>query len=296
MALAIAAASPHFFLPSEWEEIFTAMSTWKRGIDVGWGTKGEAGLAPWAAVLRTGFGWVPTWAALLVLCVLTALRSPRREHRDLAATILAWVIPLSAFLVAQVALQVERYLLPVLLPLASCAGSPVLWQALRGRGTSSIPRLAAVAMAALLCAQLGYHVREDLRRYRAVLHREEHSPSLAFWERLDGEVVSRLPPGTPLRIFGDPSIYVPPERRFEVHFRSRSAEHADIVEVRPDLVLLRRSQIEHYADPASLAVSTDPEQALRAHRFHRDARDDAIPGYRRLMATDFAVAYGRVAP
>jgi hypothetical protein len=151
-------------------------------------------------------------------------------------------------------------------------------------------------MAALLCSQLGYHVREDLRRYRAVLLREENSPSLAFWERLDGEVLSRLPPGTPLRIFGDPSIYVPPERRFEVHFRSRSAEHADIVDVRPDLVLLRRSQIEHYADPASLAVSTDPEQASRAHRFHRDARDDAIPGYRRLMATDFAVAYGRVAP
>jgi hypothetical protein len=296
MLLAIAAASPHFFLPSEWEEILAATSTWKNGIDAGWSTKGQTGFSPWAGVLRQGFGWVSTWLALLTLGCVTACRSPRREHRDLAVMILAWVTPLSVFLVANVALHAERYLLPILLPLASCAGSPLLWRSLTTRGRSPLPRVAASAMGVLLCAQLGSNLQEDLRRYRAVLEREENSPALAFWERFDHEVLSGVAPGTPLRIFRDPYIYVPPEHRFEVHLRWRSSEHADISDVRPDLVLLRNSAIEQYADPESPARSIDRAQATRSHQFYLDASNDAIPGYRRLMATGFAVAYGRVSP
>ena len=191
-------------------------------------------------------------------------------------------------------LQVERYLLPILLPLASCAGSPLLWQSLRGSGRSVAPRIAAAAMGVLLCVQFGFHLHEDLRRYRAVLHREENSPALAFWQRLDAEVLSGIAPEARLRIFRDHYLYVPPERRFEVHLRWRSSEHADIVAVRPDLLLLRNSAIEEFADPASPVTSTDPAQALRSHRFYLDASNDTIPGYRRILATDFAVAYGRV--
>jgi hypothetical protein len=296
MVLAIAAASPHYFLPSEWEKIADALSTWKRGIDVGWGTKGETGLAAWLSTLRSGYGWVSTSAALLALCGFTALRAKQPEHRHLAAMILAWVLPLSGFLIAQVALQEERYLLPILVPLASCAGSPVLWQALRRQPGGNTPRLLAAAFAVLLLAQLGSNLANDMDRYTAVLEREEESPSLAFWRQLDAEVLSQLPPEMPLRIFRDLYVYVPPERRFEVHVRWRATQHTDIEDSPPHLILLRRSMIEQYAEFASVEASTDAEGALRAHRFHRDALDDAIPGYRRLLATDFAVAFGRAAP
>jgi hypothetical protein len=296
MVLAIAAASPHYFLPSEWKEIAESISTWKQGIDVGWGTKGATGLAVWSSTLRSGFGWVLTSVALLALCSLTALRAKHPEHRHLAAVILAWVLPLAGFLIARVALQEERYLLPILVPLFSCAGSPVLWQALRHRSDGYAPRILAAAFAALLLAQLGSNLVQDLSRYTAVLEREEQSPSLAFWRQLDAEVLSQLSPEMPLRIFRDLYVYVPPDRRFEVHVRWRATEWRDIEESQPDLVLLRRSMIEQYADPASVAASTDAEGALRAHHFHREALDDALPGYRRLLATDFAVAFGRAAP
>jgi 4-amino-4-deoxy-L-arabinose transferase-like glycosyltransferase len=296
MLLAIAAASPHYFLPSEWKEIAESVSTWKRGIDVGWGTKGATGLATWSSTLRSGFGWVLTSVALLALCGFTALRAKHPDHRHLAAMILAWALPLAGFLIARVALQEERYLLPILVPLFSCAGSPVLWQTLRSRSNGYAPRILAAAFAALLLAQLGSNLVQDLSRYRAVLEREEKSPSLAFWRQLDAEVLSQLPPEVPVRIFRDLYVYVPPERRFEVHVRWRATEGRDIEESQPDLVLLRRSMIEQYADPASVAASTDAEGALRAHHFHRDARDDRIPGYRRLLASDFAVAFGRAAP
>jgi hypothetical protein len=88
-------------------------------------------------------------------------------------------------------------------------------------------------------------------------------------------------------------IYVPPEPRYESHIRWRSLEYADLRASNPDLILLRRSQIQYFADPDALETSTDPSQAGRSHRFYRDAQDDAIPGYRRLLATGFAVAFGR---
>ena len=86
-----------------------------------------------------------------------------------------------------------------------------------------------------------------------------------------------------------------PDRRLQIHMRFHSTEHTDITEANPDLILLKRSRMDWFAHPASIERSTYPEQAVRAREFYRDARNDTIPGYRRLMETDFAVAYGRAA-
>jgi hypothetical protein len=294
MVFAILAGSPHFFLPSEWEATARGFRFTAFHISTGWGEKATPGVAPWIPLVRSGFGWLTTFAALLVLCVVTALRAPRSEDRGLAVTILAWLIPASFFIVTEIAIHRERYLLPFLLPLASCAGSPVLWNALRGPERAPLQRIAAIAIVVLLGAQLGSNLQRDLRRYDAALHRVENSPSLAFWSRFESEVISRLPPDTHLRIFRDVYVYVPPQRRFEVHVRWRPTGYSEIAETRPNLILLRQAEIERYADPESVDRSLDPEQALRAHAFHRDALEDSIPGYRRIFATDYAVAYSRV--
>jgi len=295
MTLAILAASPHFFLPSEWEEIAAALLSLQRDTHVGWFTKGQIGIAPWVAKLRSGFGWATLWLALTALCVATARRAHRVEHRDLAATLLAWLVPISAYFVAHVGMQHERYLLPMLVPLASCVGSPLLWDRLAGRGGQRAPRLLAIAFVAALCLQWGFHLQEDARRYHAVLHREDGHPALAFWQRVESELLADLPTdsGAHLRVFRDQYLYVPPSRQLEVHIRWHSTSHADIAEARPDLILLKRSNLDHFAAPDAVARSTDVEQAERASRFYRDAEADAIPGYRLLLETDFALAYGR---
>ncbi len=295
MALAILAGSPHWFLPSEWEETIAAIASLARDTHAGWFTRGELGVGPWLGLLRSGYGWIATWAALVTSCAVTARRSQREEHRDLAAMVLAWGIPISIFFVIHVGLQRERYLLSVLVPLASCAGSPLLWDALRGRTESRLPRLAGVAMAALLGLQLVFHLQEDVRRYSAVLYREQNHPAFAFWEQFEREVLAGISPDTSLRIFRDHTLYVAPQRRFQIHMRWHSTEHADITESNPDLILLKRSQMDWFADPASVGKSTDAKQATRVRRFYQDARNDTITGYQRLMETDFALAYGRTA-
>jgi hypothetical protein len=293
MALAILAGSPHWFLPSEWEETIAAIASLQRDTHVGWFTRGEIGVAPWLGLVQSGYGWLATWVALVTLCVMTARRSPREEHRDLAVTILAWVIPLSIFFVVHIGLQRERYLLTLLVPLASCAGSPLLWEALGGTAKSILPRLAAAGMVAMLALQLAFHVAEDARRYAAVLYREHNHPAFSFWNRFEREVLAEIEPDTELRIFRDHKLYIAPDRRFQIHMRWHSTEHADIIDANPDLILLRRSQMDWFADPGSVKKSTDAELAARARRFYQDARNDTIPGYKRLMESDFALAYGR---
>ena len=88
-------------------------------------------------------------------------------------------------------------------------------------------------------------------------------------------------------------MYVRPLPKYEVHLRWRSLEHQDLVEIQPDVILLRQSEIDVYRDESIVAESFDPEQARRSHRFYQDVRNDTVPGYRRIMRTDFGVAFLR---
>jgi hypothetical protein len=156
-------------------------------------------------------------------------------------------------------------------------------------------RLAVYAACALACAvQVASFVREDVARYRKFLHRERYSESLAFFRELDGEVLARVPPGAPLRIFTDSSLYLPPRPGYQVHIQWRSIEDADLRTSRADLVLLRRSELERFRDPSIVGRTLDPAQTQRSYDFYAAAREDGIPGYRRLLETDYAVAFGRV--
>jgi hypothetical protein len=218
-----------------------------------------------------------------------------RQNRRLALTILAWVIPVSFYLVFDVAKTVERYFLPILLPLASCLAAPAPWRRLTRLSSPALRIAAGSAFALVILFQVSVFAVEDVRRYQRVLHREETSASLAFTQQLENEVLSRWAPGESIRIFRDATIYVRPLPKYEVHLRWRGIEHNDLVEIQPDLILLRQSEIDLYQDESIVAESFDPEQARRSWRFYRDVRNDAVPGYRRVMETDFGIALLRAA-
>jgi hypothetical protein len=294
MALTIVVTNPHLMVPEEARKTFEILRGQTELNASGWEVRGETGIASWYEnALSRGFGF--WWLHLLMLtwCVLT-IRFDRKK-RQLALTILAWVLPISLYLVFDVAKTVERYFLPILLPLASCLASPAPWRRLE-RGSSPALRVAAgSAFALVILFQVAVFAVEDVRRYQRVLHREQTNPALDFTRRLENEVLSRWAPGESIRIFRDATVYVRPLPNYEVHLRWRSPEHHDLVEIQPDLILLRRSEIDLFRDESIVAENFDPEQARRSHRFYRDVRNDAVPGYRRIMETDFGVAFLRVA-
>jgi hypothetical protein len=260
----------------------------------GWEVRGETGIASWYEhALSRGFGFWWVHLLMLIWCVLTIRFD--REKRHLALTILAWVLPISLFLVFDVAKTVERYFLPILLPLASCLASPAPWRRLGKISSPALRMAAGSAFALVILFQVSVFAVEDVRRYQHVLHREQTSPSLEFTRRLESEVLSRWAPGESIRIFRNAVMYVRALPNYEVHLRWHGPEHQDLVEIQPDLILLLQSEIDLYRDESIVAESFDPEQARRSHRFYRDVRNDAVPGYRRIMETDFGVAFLRVA-
>ncbi len=293
MAISIIAASPMLFVPGEWEKILAIQGPMQSIIAFGWGERSSAGLAAWVPTLRSGFGGAIALLTFGSLGVAAIWRD--RERRDLAVTILAFALPLCTYVIFVVAYQGERYLLPALLPLASCAGSEVWLRALRSASAPRAARLASAAVALALGSALVQFVPVDLRRYREVLAREGESASLAFYARLERDVLAALPADAQLRILRTAYAYVPPDPRFEVHLRWGGFELGDLSTANPDLVLVRREDLDRYADPTFFERSNDPERARRMYAFYSAAASDALPGYRRLIEDDFALAFGRAA-
>jgi hypothetical protein len=137
-------------------------------------------------------------------------------------------------------------------------------------------------------------VPSDVQRYRDVLDRERASPSLAFYRELERGVIAALPPDASLRILRTPYVYVPPDPRFEVHLRWGGLELGDLAAADPDLVLVRREDLDRYGDPTFFERANEAERAHRMYAFYSAAARDTLPGYRRLLETDFALAFGRV--
>jgi hypothetical protein len=183
-------------------------------IAFGWGERSSTGLAAWLRRCAAA-------TAASSRCPCAGSRSPPlardRARRDLARRS-SRSRSRSRYLIFGVAYQSERYLLPALLPLASCAGSDVWLRALRD---ASAPRARASRRRGGASRSRGVRElrAERSARYRDVLERERASASLAFYRELDAKVISALPATARLRILRTPTVYVPPDPRFDVHLR-----------------------------------------------------------------------------
>jgi len=293
MALAVLAASPMLFVPGEFSKVVAFQATVPAIIGFGWGERSSTGIASWLPTLRSGFGGVSALLACAGIAAVTAARD--RARRDLAAVILAFALPFCAYLFFAVAYHSERYLLPALLPLASCAGSEIWLRTLRDASAPRAARAVSAAAALALVVAFASFVADDVHRYRAVLDREGASASLAFYRELDQKVISALPADARLRILRTPYVYVPPDPRFDVRLRWGGIEPGDLSEANPDLILVSREDLERWGDPTFTARTNDVPRAQRMYAFYSVAARDELPGYRRLFETGFAIAYGRVA-
>jgi hypothetical protein len=292
MVLTIVITNPLLLVPQTARQIMHIQATQAAMNAFGWGVRMSKGPVAWyASVLKNSYGHWLIYLVALAGCVLGIVRNS--ERRLLNVIVLTWSLPLSLFLLFGVANKASRYFLPTLVPMLSCLGNEVLWTVRQGNRMRLLRSAGATLIFAVLALQLASSVRLDVRKYRATLQREETSPALEFYRRVAESCLERPRTRPRLRVFRDPYVYVPPLTNVDTFMKWGSADYADIDRIRPDLILLEHDFIATYSNPHTVEVSLDQAQAARSLAFYRDAKQDAIRGYEKVVETRFGTAFVR---
>ena len=214
----------------------------------------------------------------------------RSKQRRLDVLMLAWLVPM-AYTVNFAGTKRTHYWLPIVLLLAAGLTNyflPEIW-AKPGRGRS----LMGWSVIALVALQMILFVRSDVSLYQQGLTREQTSPGIAFYRRFDQEILSKLPPDSPLLIYRDWHIYVPggPHRRVEINWDL--ANSAYIAGLKPDFILLEQANVQLFSDPATQAKAADPGAMQELQQFYTEVLNDQVPGYHLLFKDDFGYALGK---
>ena len=69
-----------------------------------------------------------------------------------------------------------------------------------------------------------------------------------------------------------------------------SADYSN-VSFNPDLIILQQDLIQKNSDPSGASISFDQEQARRSLIFYTDAKNNQLKGYKRVLESEFAVAF-----
>lgn len=239
--------------------------------------------------LRIHYG---EWFFVLLALAGLALGLLRPEKRRLNALILAWMIPFT-LTIAMMGTRRTHYFLPVLLPLFSTlvnyfppGGFSVGW--LKNQpAAAALRRLLPAAAAGVILVQFVLFVRTDVGIYTTQLNREKEAPSIAFYQRIDEQILSRLEQEPALTVYRDWRIYLPPRSGWRVEMNWEMANYAYIQELSPDLILLERENVALFSDPDVVHKAVNPGNMQFIHAFYRDAAHDQVPGYRLVYQDNF---------
>lgn len=134
------------------------------------------------------------WFYLLLLLVCLLSLGYDREKTILNVIILAWMAGIAVYGHYFQSPRSSPEFLPVFLPVVSGIGNlfGLRGSTLTGPGRTLVLRCAA-GCAVLVALQVGWFVKTDINAYFRVLHRENRSASIRFYQQLYDRYLSQLP-------------------------------------------------------------------------------------------------------
>jgi hypothetical protein len=290
MVATVIATNPLLLIPITAPSIIRTQISQAQMNVFGWGVQMERGPTLWyGAALKSGFAAWWIYAIALFSCIRGV--AAKNEKRVLNILILTWSIPFSLYLLFFVANKNERYFLPVMLPLLSSIANPELWKIDHHRRGAVMKPVFTVLLLAPIGIQFVWNVRANVKSYTQTLYREEKSPSIAFYRELERGYFKKSHRTMPLTVFRDPHIYLPSQENVTVHMKWGSATYEDIDEIGPDLILLQKEYITKYSNASTVNRSMEREKAEASFLFYRDAKQNKIKGYHKVVETPFGIAF-----
>lgn len=229
---------------------------------------------------------------LALLSLIIGLLRPSR--RRLNALILAWMVPMTA-IVAYSSTRRTHYLLPVMLPLFSCLVNYFPAQRLISKVTAKLPLLKSYwksrivlswIAGALIVAQFVLFIRTDVDIIFQQLNRENSSGSIAFYNEIEKNVISKLPDQN-IVVYRDWRIYFPPRDKRRVEMNWDLTTYDCINDLNPDLILLERENVLLFSDSELVAQAVEPGDMWLVYDFYSDVSLNQVPGYQSVFQNEF---------
>ncbi|MEA4906354.1 MAG: hypothetical protein VB089_01970 [Anaerolineaceae bacterium] len=291
MVAAVIASNPLLLLPMERAEIIATQKWQFEQTSVGIILANKNPYFQWGVYpedFRVHYGELFFVVLALAALVIGMIRP---QKRVLHVMILAWAIPF-VYTVTNMGTQRTHYLLPVMLPIFSTLVNwfPERPQPGRTGWRAWLWRWAPWLAGALILVQFAIFLRTDARVYTSQLTREQDSPSIVFYDKLEEAVFTPLKERK-LVIYRDWHIYVPEATAGRVEMNWDFPNYAYIDDLNPDLILLERENLLLFSKPETVQEAVDPGDMQLIHEFYADAQADRLPGYHLLLSDSFGSVF-----
>lgn len=233
----------------------------------------------------------------IISMFIGAFRSERKMLHQLIAW---WAIPFTLYIAFALVVRAKHFPIPILVPVFSTIFayftffapekifSP-LGEYLKKNARNVIMTVIGIV---IVVAQSAFMLKTDVALYQENLYREEHSPSIQFYEHVEEKYLSKIVLSKQLVIFRDVYVYVPNDPRFEDHFKWGVSDYEIALKNNPDLLLMHKQHLYDYTQEGQLETAVDPDFAFTV-QFYNDVLNDNVEGFTLLYQDDFAIAYIR---
>ncbi|MBK8781331.1 MAG: hypothetical protein IPO22_05915 [Anaerolineales bacterium] len=251
----------------------------------------------WLQVIKK---WYGVLAFVLLSIVAVIIAAFKGEKRLLNQLIMLWSFPFMAYIAFALVIRSKHFPLPILLPVFSALPAYFTFFAperftnpvgdyIRKNG---LRLLFTLAGAAIVGSQVYFSLGRDISLYTENLHREETSPSVQFYEKIEQDYLSKIVLDRQLVIFRDVMMYVPNLSGYDDHFKWGVSNYDIALKDNPDLLILNKQHLYDYTQPGQAETAPDPDFVLTV-QFYNDVLNDNVVGYTLLYQDDFGIVYLR---
>ncbi|MBL7163395.1 MAG: hypothetical protein ISS57_12375 [Anaerolineales bacterium] len=295
MFVALLISNPLLLLPQERDEIIQIQQLQFVQTRIGYYSVNPDWNLSVEKINRIVWPYYAQWFTLILLVAGLIKGIASSRFRLINVMILMYILPY-IFTVGTSSIR-PLYFLPVIIPLASSlvhlfpeniSFRGDVWR--QANLQSKIQRLLPWGLLILLLGQFGIYIQKDIEIYDGILYREERSESIAFYQDVENLLVEHDLDVQQLKIYRDPTAYVPPKPNYEILMKWKLASYDYLNATQPDLLLLEMAYVLEFAKPDAIENAVDPGDMIAWQQFYGDAYADQLPGYSIFFQNEYGLA------
>jgi hypothetical protein len=288
-------ANPFLYWASEREFAWKTQSDLHEAMDSGFIVAYNNSPLLWLTVIQKWYGTLVFVLFSIVTLLIATFKGERQRHNQIIAF---WAFPFMIYIAFALVIRAKHFPIPILLPVFSALPAYFTLFApdqftnpagdyLKKNGMRLALTLVGVV---IVGSQVFFSLGRDISLYTENLHREETSPSLQFYAKIEQDYLSKIVLDRQLVIFRDVMMYVPNLPSYDDHFKWGVSNYDIALKDNPDLLILNKQHLYDYTQEGQIESASDPDFALTV-QFYNDVLNGTVAGYTLLYQDEFGIVY-----